>query len=101
MPARRARTPNRARSTSSSSTSRVVLASIILMFAVIGQRPGRAAVSTDALPYSLSYSVTGDYVVGGVDFIPAPSTDGFQTATIHMGTAAENTNEMVAASNDL
>src|SRR5262249_55974255 len=88
---RPARTPNRARNTPSSSTPRVLFATIVVMFAVVGQRPSRAADTPDALPYSLSYTVTGDYAVGGVDLLPASQTNGFQTATIHMGTSADDT----------
>jgi hypothetical protein len=55
---------------------------------VLTQESGRAADDlTDALPYSLSYTVTGDYAVGSVDLLPAPHTDGFQIGTINMGTS--------------
>src|SRR5690349_19590382 len=86
MSARRARTPNRARNTSTLSSKRVFLALALLMVAIVGQRSGRAADVPDALPYSLSYTVTGDYAVGSVDLLPAPHSNGFQTAKLHMGT---------------
>ena len=38
--------------------------------------PGTTVV--DPLPYSLSYTITGNYVVGTVDFEPT-NTNGFQT----------------------
>jgi len=63
-----------------------------LLIGVVAQDSGQAAEDPpDALPYSLSYTVTGDYAVGGVDLLPSPQTNGFQTATIHMGTTADNT----------
>src|SRR5688572_17613472 len=66
------------------------LAIIALLLGVLGQEAGNAADDlTDALPYSLSYTVTGDYAVGSVDLVPSPQTQGFQTGTIHMGTATE------------
>src|SRR5690348_2703932 len=89
MSARPVRTSERARraSTLSSSSSRVLLAAILLVVAVAGQRPGRAADDpSDALPYSLSYTVTGDYAVGSVDLLPSPHANGFQTGTIDIGT---------------
>ena len=63
-----------------------------LLIGVVAQDFGKAAdAPPDALPYSLSYTVTGDYAVGGVDLLPSPHTDGFQTATLHMGTTEDNT----------
>src|SRR5687768_849764 len=90
MSARRARTLNRARRSSSPSTSRVLFVAIVLMLAVVGQRSGRAAGDPDdALPFSLSYTVTGNYAVGSVDLLPSSQTEGFQTGTIRIGTGAE------------
>ena len=84
--ARRVRTPKRARRASTLSSPRVLLATLLLIVAVASQRTGRAADDlTDALPYSLSYTVTGDYAVGSVDLLPSPHTDGFQTGTIDIG----------------
>src|SRR5512142_1983030 len=42
-----------------------------------------AAQAADALPYSRSYMVTGNYAVGGVD-ITGSSVNGFSTGTISM-----------------
>jgi hypothetical protein len=65
------------------------LALVALLIGVVAQDSGRAADDlTDALPYSLGYTVTGDYAVGGVDFVPSSGGNGFQTATLHMGTPA-------------
>src|SRR5687767_12887493 len=90
MSARRARTLNRARRASAPSTSRVLIVAIILMLAIVGQRSGRAAdITDDALPFSLSYTVTGDYAVGSVDLLPSAQTEGFQTGTIRIGTGTE------------
>src|SRR5262245_13199425 len=89
MSARRVRTSERSRRASNLSSSRALLATVVLLVAVASQRPGKAADDlSDALPYSLSYTVTGDYAVGGVDFVPSAAPNGFQTDTIHMGTAA-------------
>ena len=77
-------TPRRATTLSRS------LAILALLLGVLAQESGKAADDlTDALPYSLSYTVTGDYAVGSVDLLPSPNTGGFQTGTIHMGTATE------------
>jgi hypothetical protein len=66
------------------------LALVALLIGVVAQESGKAADDlSDALPYSLSYTVTGDYAVGSVDLLPSPHTDGFQTGTIHMGTATD------------
>ena len=66
-----------------------VLAVVALLTTVIGQNAGRALGDpADALPYSLSYTVTGDFAIGGVDLLPQSHANGFQTGTINMGTAA-------------
>src|SRR6185369_525342 len=86
MSARRMRTPSRARRASRLSSSRFLLVAALLTFVVAAQRSGQAADVPSALDFSLSYTITGDYAVGGVDLIPAPHGGGFQTDTIHMGT---------------
>jgi hypothetical protein len=64
---------------------------------VITQGVGKAADDPDdALPYSLSYTVTGDYATGFVDFLPSPHTGGFQTDTIRMSGVPKNA-EILAA----
>src|SRR5688500_20010250 len=76
------------------------LAIIALLLGVLGQEAGNAADDlTDALPYSLSYTVTGDYAVGSVDLVPSPQTQGFQTGTIHMGRSEEHTSELQSPCN--
>ncbi|HMF93885.1 MAG TPA: hypothetical protein VKE96_06305, partial [Vicinamibacterales bacterium] len=53
--------------------------------ALFGQRHGHAQAG-DALPYSSGFLVTGDYVVGGVDFtgLANPAVLGFSTGTINI-----------------
>jgi len=97
MSASRARTLNRARITSTLSSKRLFLAIAVLMVAVIGQRPGRAAADPpDALPFAVSYTVTGNYVVGGVDLAPGSASGGFATGTIPIGGVPANA-DIVAA----
>jgi hypothetical protein len=50
----------------------------------------------DALPFSKSYLVTGNYVVGGVDLVPQTGTHGFITGTIPMSGVPANA-EVIAA----
>src|SRR5690349_10666624 len=96
MSARRVRTFERARRASTASSSRLLIAAL-LIFTVINQRSGRAAsVVTEALPYSLSYTVTGDYAIGSVDLLPAPHAGGFQVGTIRMSGVPKNA-EILAA----
>src|SRR5688500_1532874 len=53
------------------------------------------AQSADALPFAKSYTVTGDYVVGGVD-LPPGGTSGFATATIPMSGVPANADILAA-----
>ena len=64
---------------------RMPAALLALGLAVFFQNSGQAqnGVVEDPLPYSLSYTITGNYVVGTVDFEPT-NTNGFQTEVIHM-----------------
>ena len=63
-----------------------LLAFLALVLTVVGQQSGRAqGEPQDALPFALSYTVTGDFAVGGVDLVPSSQTNGFQTGTIHIG----------------
>src|SRR6516225_8654614 len=59
---------------------------IAVLFA---QSSGRAQ-SPDALPFTTSYSVTGNYVVGGVDLLPQSGAGGAVTATIPMSGVPAN-----------
>jgi len=54
---------------------------LVGLLATFGQRAGHAQ-APDALPFSKSYSITGNYVVGGVDLAPASGANGFITGTI-------------------
>lgn len=53
-------------------------------------QPGAVAPPPDALPFAKSYSVTGNYVVGGVDLVPRSGGKGFLTGTIPMSGVPEN-----------
>ena len=44
----------------------------------------------DALPFAKSYSITGNYVVGGVDLAPQPGTSGLVTGTISINGVPAN-----------
>ena len=73
------------------------IAIVALLLGVVAQDSGRAADDlSDALPYSLSYTVTGDYAVGSVDLLPSPQANGFQTGTIPMSGVPKNA-EILAA----
>jgi len=70
------------------------LALVVLSLLAVFQSAGQAALDqlpVNALPYSLSYTVTGNYVVSSVDLTPEPDNQdgdpGYQTATIHIGTS--------------
>ena len=70
-PRRSANQPARSRTLLLS--TRVALCALTL--AVAFQQSGRAAddlLPADALPFSLSYTVTGDYAVATVDLLPEP-----------------------------
>ena len=78
------------------STSRPISAALFLALALVlaFQSSGQSqAVGTppNALPFSLGYTVTGDYVVASADLVPEPDAAdgdvGYQTTTIHIGTA--------------
>ncbi|HET9362739.1 MAG TPA: hypothetical protein VFO58_23475, partial [Vicinamibacterales bacterium] len=76
-----------------SSSTRVALCALTL--AIAFQNSGQAAddlLPADALPFSLSYTVTGDYAVATVDLLPEPDNQdgdpGYQTGTINVGTSS-------------
>ena len=50
----------------------------------------------DALPFAKSYSITGNYVVGGVDLAPQPGTSGLVTGTISMSGVPANADILAA-----
>ena len=61
-------------------------AALLALGLVVFQNSGQAQIVVEdpnPLPYSLSYTITGNYVVATVDFEPT-NTDGFQTEVIHM-----------------
>ena len=72
-------------------SARIALCALTL--AIVFQNSGKAAddlLPADALPFSLTYTVTGDFAVASVDLLPEPDNadgdPGFQTGTIHVGT---------------
>jgi len=65
---------------------------LVLLFA---QPVGQAA-PDESLPFTTSYSVTGNYVVGGVDLLPAAATNGFVTGTIPMSGVPANADILAA-----
>src|SRR5688572_10434979 len=55
-----------------------------------------AALAQDALPFTQSYSITGNYVVGGVDLAPQSQANGFVTGTINMTGVPANADILAA-----
>ena len=55
-----------------------------------------AALAQDALPFTQSYSITGNYVVGGVDLVPQSQANGFVTGTINMSGVPPNADILAA-----
>ena len=83
------REPRRRPPATSRRSSRRGAATVALVIAVLAGRPVLAqTVVNDPLPYSLSYTITGNYVVGSVDFEPVSNQLEFQTATLHMAGAS-------------
>src|SRR5687767_3669210 len=54
------------------------------------------ALAQDALPFTQSYSITGNYVVGGVDLAPQSQANGFVTGTINMTGVPANADILAA-----
>src|SRR5262245_19171911 len=52
---------------------------------------------TDPLPYALSFTVTGDYATGSVDFRPRPNSTGFQTEVLPMRDDSKTDKRIVPA----
>jgi len=64
----------------------------VLTLILVFQNLGKAAqdqLPPDALPFSLSYTITGDFAVASMDLLPQPDNQdgdpGYQTGTIHVG----------------
>jgi hypothetical protein len=55
-----------------------------------------AAAPNESLPFATSYTITGDYEVGGVDLTPSQAVNGFVTGTIPMSGVPANA-DIVAA----
>src|SRR5207237_3506529 len=69
---------------------------LALALAALFARMEGQAQSTDALPYSKGYLVTGNYVVGGVDVIANNATNGFVTGNITIGGVPDNAHIVAA-----
>ena len=54
------------------------------------------AAAQDALPFAKSYTLAGDYAVGGVDLAPVAGGSGFLTGTIRMSGIPENADILAA-----
>ena len=63
---------------------------------LLAQPAGQAQSALEALPFSNSYSITGNYVVGGVDLAPQSGANGFVTGTIPMSGVPANADILVA-----
>jgi hypothetical protein len=64
---------------------------------LLAQSGGQAqAPDDDALPFTRSYFVTGNYVLGGVDLLPASQSGGFIAGTIPMSGVPPNADILAA-----
>ena len=63
---------------------------------LLAQPAGQAQGALEALPFSNSYSITGNYVVGGVDLAPQSGANGFVTGTIPMSGVPANADILAA-----
>jgi hypothetical protein len=64
-------------------SGRIVTLMFVALAIAMAQRPGQAQ-APDALRYSKSYTLTGNYIVRAVDLSPARAINGFVTDTIPM-----------------
>src|SRR5437773_6928581 len=63
----------------------------VVVILLLAQPPGHAqAPAGDALPYAMSFAITGNYVVGSVDLKPQSVANGFITGTIHINGVPAN-----------
>jgi hypothetical protein len=69
---------------------------LVVGLVFVQPRAQAQAPADDALPFTRSYFVTGNYVVGGVDLLPASQTGGFITATIPMSGVPANADILAA-----
>jgi len=67
-----------------------------LGFVVLFAQLAGQAQAQDALPFSKSYLVTGNYVVGSVDLAPGSAVNGFITGTIPMNGVPDNADILAA-----
>src|SRR5688500_7777120 len=58
--------------------------------------PHAAWAQDDALPFSKSYTITGNYIAAGVDLDPKNSSNGFANGTIAMSGVPANADVLVA-----
>jgi hypothetical protein len=67
-----------------------------LAFLLLGAQARGQAQAQDALPFSQSYLLTGNYVVGSVDFDPRTASGGFLTSTIAISGVPESADILAA-----
>src|SRR5476651_2691364 len=75
------------------------VAALSLAFVLLVPQAGRADDrdgQRDALPFAKSYTITGNYVVGGVDLGPQPGGNGLATGTISMSGVPANADVLAA-----
>ena len=68
----------------------------VLGLALLCALPGAQAQAADALPLAKSYLVTGNYVVGSVDFDPHTAVNGSITGTVPMNGVPANADILAA-----
>ncbi|MFN7980727.1 MAG: hypothetical protein U0Q11_02625 [Vicinamibacterales bacterium] len=77
----------------------LTLLSVVMFVAMLqrwGQADGGSQPVVDPLPYSLSYTLPGNYAVSSVDFQPKSNTSGFQTETLRMSGVPAGANIVAA-----
>ena len=76
--------------------SAVAAVLVLVGSGLLTTRPGAQIPSTDALPFSKQFLVTGNYTVGTVDLIPDNQAGGFLTGTVPVSGVPANA-DVVAA----
>src|SRR5688572_29094035 len=79
-----------------SSVRRAAALGLLAATTIFAQSAGTALDGVDPLAFSKSYTVTGNYVVGGVDLLPMDVPGGYQTGTIPMAGVPANADILAA-----
>src|SRR5262245_54073032 len=70
-------------------TPRRVVGFLFLASLLLATSPGGHALAPDeSLPFTTSFTVTGNYFVRGIDLAPGAATNGFVTGTINVDSEA-------------